>query len=292
MKIKGNISAKTKIYAILGDPIEHSLSPIIYNNAFRIKGLDKVFIALKTNKKNLKLALDTVRSFNIKGLSITMPLKEEIMNYLNNLSTEAKIIGAVNCVVNKNGVLNGYNTDGKGFSLSLKGKTRDNMNNVFVFGAGGVAKAIIVQLMLENIKNIYITNRHIDRAKLLVKNIKNLGSSNFKIIRWDPEEWGKVINSCNLIVNATSLGMKNIGDLSTMIPWTKIKEHTVIYDTVYEPLETKLLKRAVNLEFKVINGTNLLLYQASIAFNLWTDEELPLNLVQREMLSFLNRKNK
>jgi shikimate dehydrogenase len=284
------VSGKTEIYAILGDPIYHSLSPIIHNEAFKIKDLDKVFIALKTNNRTIKLAMEAIRNFNLKGLSITMPLKELIIEYLDDLSNDAKIIGAVNCVVNNGGLLVGYNTDGKGFSLSLKDMGINNLKNVFVIGAGGVAKAIVLQLMLENVKNIFITNRHIDRAKTVEAKLKSISSSLINIIEWDYKEWSKVINSCDLIVNATSLGMEDIGDLSVMIPWEVVNKRTIIYDTIYKPLETKLIKKSKNMNLKIINGINLLIYQASISFNLWTKKELPIVIIKNKISSFLEVK--
>ncbi len=282
------ISGKTQIYAILGDPIYHSLSPIIHNEAFRIKDLDKVFIALKTNEENLKLAIEATRSLNLRGLSITMPLKEIIVDYLDDLSTDAQIIGAVNCIINNEGALIGHNTDGKGFSLSLRAMGMCDIENVFIFGAGGVAKAIIVQLMLENIRNIYITDRHIRRAKVLEEKYRNISSSRINIIEWNYEEWSKVINNCDLLINATSLGMRDIGDLSAMIPWRIINRNTIIYDTIYEPLETKLVKKSKELNLRVVSGINLLVYQASIAFNLWTKEDFPLIVIKKEISSLLN----
>jgi shikimate dehydrogenase len=284
------VSGRTEIYAILGDPIYHSLSPIIHNEAFKIKDLDKVFIALKTNNRTIKLAMEAIRNFNLKGLSITMPLKELIIEYLDDLSNDAKIIGVVNCVVNNEGLLVGYNTDGKGFSLSLKDMGINNLKNVFVIGAGGVAKAIVLQLMLENVKNIFITNRHINRAKTVEAKLKGISSSLINIIEWDYKEWSKVINSCDLIVNATSLGMEDIGDLSAMIPWEVVDKRTIIYDTIYKPLETKLIKKSKNMNLKVINGINLLIYQASISFNLWTKKELPIAFIKNQISSFLEGK--
>jgi shikimate dehydrogenase len=288
--MKKIISGKTEIYAILGDPICHSLSPIIHNEAFKIKDLDKVFIALKTNNKTIKLAIEAIRNFNLKGLSVTMPLKELIIEYLDDLSNDAKIIGAVNCVVNNKGLLVGYNTDGKGFSLSLKDMGINNLKNVFVIGAGGVAKAIVLQLMLENVKNIFITNRHIDRLKTVEAKLKGISSSLINIIEWDYKEWSKVISRCDLIVNATSLGMKDVGDLSAMIPWEVIDQSTIIYDTVYEPLETKLIKKSKSLNLKAINGINLLIYQASISFNIWTKEEFPIAFIKNQISSSLEGK--
>lgn len=282
------VSGRTKIYAILGDPVEHSLSPVIHNAAFKEKKIDNVFIALKTNLENLECAMSFIRTFDIKGLSITMPLKEAVVEYLDKLSPEAELIGAVNCIVNDNGVLTGYNTDSQGFGLSLK-KNMIKPETAFVLGAGGVAKAIATSLALNNTKSIYITNRHMERAKALAERIKARSSVDINVIEWSKDRWKDYIKSSDLIINATSVGMNNKGDLSDMIPWESIQPHTVIYESIYSPFKTRFLKKAEEYQLKTIMGTELLLYQAVVAFELWTKQEPAIQIMKYAIAHFLKK---
>ncbi|HHW01761.1 MAG TPA: shikimate dehydrogenase [Thermoanaerobacterales bacterium] len=284
------ISGKTDIYAILGDPVSHSLSPVIHNSAFKYENLDKVFIALKTGKENLKLAMEMVRTFSIKGLSVTMPLKEEILQYLDKLSPEAQLIGAVNCINNENGILTGYNTDSRGFGLSLLAKYNRYPSIAFVFGAGGVAKAVAVELAMNKVKKIYITNRNFERAKSLEDKLSFFKETNVEVIQWEDVKWNNALNESDLIVNCTSLGMNNKGDLSLLVPWDKVRKDAIIYETVYEPLETTFLKKARSLNLDTIAGINLLIYQAAVAFEIWTGKVAPLKIMEQSVVNFLNSK--
>lgn len=281
------ISGKTDIYAILGDPVSHSLSPIIHNSAFEHEKLDKVFIAFKTGKEDLSMAMKMVRTFSIKGLSVTMPLKEEILQYLDKLSPEARLIGAVNCVINDDGILTGYNTDSSGFGLSLLSKYNKYPSTVFIFGAGGVAKAVAVHLAMNKVKKIYITNRNYDRATALADKLSNFKEIEVRILPWEIRQWSNALNESDLIVNCTSLGMNNKGDLAVLVPWQYVQKNAVIYDTVYEPLETSFLKKAGSLNLDTVAGTSLLIHQAAVAFKIWTGREAPLEIMEKSIVEYL-----
>jgi len=284
------VSGKTDIYAIIGDPVSHSLSPVIHNGAFEYENLDKVFIALKSNKENLKLTMDMVRVFSFKGLTVTMPLKEEVIPYLDKLSPEAQFIGAVNCVSNEDGILTGYNTDSSGFGLSLLSKYKRFPSIAFMFGAGGVAKAIAVQLAMNKVKKIYITNRNFERAKSLADKLSFFKETDVEVIPWEDMKWSDALYESGLVVNCTSIGMKNKGDLSALIPWDSIRKDTIIYETIYEPLETTFLKKARSQNFDPIAGISLLVYQATTAFKIWTGREAPLEAMEKAVVDFLYNK--
>lgn len=273
------VSGKTQIYAILGTPISHSLSPIIHNTLFSYNNLDKIFLALNTDIDHLKLAIDVVRSFDIKGLSITMPLKEDILKYCDKLSPEAEIIGAVNCILNKNGILTGYNTDCTGFSMSIINKVGALPDRVFIFGAGGVGKAIAAELVLKGVNKLFLTNRSIDKAENLGKKLEHLNKTEVEIIPWDRKSWEEGIKESDLIINCTSLGMYNNGNLADIVPWKLVRSNTLIYETIYEPRETTLISKARSLNLKVIEGINLLIYQAAAAYKIWTELEPDINII-------------
>jgi shikimate dehydrogenase len=280
------VSGKTGLYAILGDPIEHALSPVIHNSVFQSLGLDKVFLALRVNRSTLKLAMDMVRTLHFKGIVTTMPLKEEVMAYLDDLSPEARLIGAVNTIVNNQGKLTGYNTDSLGFWVSLE-ELNVTPQTFFLFGAGGVSKAIAAQIALQGAKKLYITNRRLEKALALSDKMMSLGRTEIEVIPWEPEAWEKGLLDSELIVNGTSLGMKHEGDLSELVlSWDRMSRQSIIYDTVYEPLETTLLRKARSLGFPVIPGTALVLHQALIASRFFTGKEPPSEVVREAIRRF------
>ena len=275
------VSGKTQIYAILGTPISHSLSPVIHNTMFCHDNLDKIFLALNTDTDHLQLAIDAVRTFDIKGLSITMPLKEEVIRYCDKLSPEAEIIGAVNCIANKNGILTGYNTDCTGFSMSIINEIGALPDRVFIFGAGGVGKAIAAEMALKGVRKLFLTNRSIDKAENLGEKIEHLNKTEVEIIPWDRKSWEEGLKKAELIINCTSLGMNNNGNLADTVPWESIRSNTLIYETIYEPRETTLINKARSLNLKVIEGINLLVYQAAAAYKIWTGLEPDINTILR-----------
>ena len=280
---KDTISGKTEIYAIIGNPVTHSLSPLIHNSAFQHQNLDKVYIALPAGVEQLALATEMVRSFHIKGLNVTMPLKEAILPYLDKLSPEAASIGAVNCVKNSGGFLTGYNTDSTGFGLSIQENRGAYPSSAFLFGAGGAAKAIAVHLVLQGIDRLYITNRNVQRAGALGAQLLALGQTKVQVLPWDTATWAPYFCQCELVINATALGMKRVGDLGALLPWASLAKGTIIYETVYEPLCTSLMKQAGDLGFTVIPGTELLLYQAADAYQIWTGGTAPLAVMRQAM---------
>lgn len=289
MKISTALSGQTEIYAVLGKPIKHSLSPMIHNTAFLETGLDKVYVAFEAMPDKLKLAIDMMRAFDIKGFNLTMPLKEEVIQYLDQLSPEAELIGAVNCVDNKNGILTGYNTDSRGFALSVLKKHSQIPKRAFVLGAGGVSKAICVQLVLQGVEQIYITNRHTERAKTLADKVSVIGETKIDVIPWDRKDWEKIMPECGIIINATSLGMGNAGNMAALIPWSNISKKAIVYETIYNPLETGFLKHAREIGLSTVEGLDLLLYQGAIAFEIWTGREMPLSVVKTAMARYLSK---
>lgn len=197
------ITGKTKIIGIFGDPIEHTFSPLIHNEAFKYLGLDYCYVPFHVKREKLKEAVEGIRALDIKGVNITVPHKEEVIKYLDIVSDEAKEIGAVNTIVNMEGVLKGYNTDVRGFISSLKeegffikGK------NVLIIGGGGAARAVVYGILIEG-GRVYIFNRTSTKAQAIKEKFSNLGF--IEII----ENINKfVAEKINIIVNATSLGIK------------------------------------------------------------------------------------
>jgi len=270
------ITGKTKIIGIFGDPVEHSLSPLIHNEAFKHTGLDYCYVAFHVKREKLKEAVEAIRALNIKGVNITVPHKEAVIQYIDEVSEEAKNIGAVNTILNNEGFLKGFNTDVDGFILSLKEEgVSIKDNNFLVLGAGGAAKAVIYGILKEG-GRVYIYNRTIIKAQAIKEKFSNSG-------------FIEVLNAINssitekmhAIVNATSLGLKK-DDPMPLNPELLKPEH-VYCDIVYP--ETPLMKEAEKIGCKVIGGTGMLLWQAAFAFQIWTGVDAPVE----PMKKILNR---
>jgi shikimate dehydrogenase len=258
------ITGKTKIVGIFGDPIEHTLSPLIHNTAFQELGLDYCYVPFHVKKEKLKEAVSAIRALNIKGVNITVPHKESVMQYLDEISEEAKYIGAVNTVLNDEGILKGFNTDAKGFIMSLKEqKVPVKDKNILVLGAGGAAKAVIYGILKEK-GRIYIFNRTVSKAYKIKDSFSNIGQIEI-VEKID----SSLMHKINIIVNATSLGLKK-NDPMPMNP-NLLKNKHIYYDVIYP--ETPLMEEAEKIGCKVIGGIGMLLYQAFLAFEIWTNQK-------------------
>ncbi len=266
------ITGKTKVIGIFGDPVEHSLSPLIHNEAFKYLGLDYCYVPFLVKKEKLKEAVEGIKALNIKGVNITVPHKEEVIQYLDELSEEATIIGAVNTILNQEGILKGFNTDAKGFIYSLKeAEINIKDKNILVLGAGGAAKAVIYGILMEK-GRVFIYNRTIEKAKNLEKKFKKVGDINvLKTI-----EKG-VLEKMDIIVNATSLGLKKNDPLPLSPEF--LNSDQIYCDIVYP--ETPMMREAEKVGCKVIGGIGMLLWQAVFAFEIWTEIKPPVDILKR-----------
>ncbi|OTP11804.1 shikimate 5-dehydrogenase [Enterococcus sp. 10A9_DIV0425] len=273
------ISGKTKLAGIFASPVTHSLSPKMHNTAFAKCGIDAVYLAFDVDQKNLLKAVEGIRTFHMLGVNLSMPNKTAVIPYLDGLSKEAELIGAVNTVVNQDNRLIGYNTDGMGFMRSVEeaGLTVKN-KKLMVLGAGGAAKAIVVQAALDGGREVVIYKRKNDTFASVQAYFKNVAEqTNCSIHVYDYEDevqMRKDSQSSDILVNATDIGMGNKKEL-TPIDKAMLHEKLVIFDLIYSPQETQLLKEARANGCESQNGLGMLLYQGAIAFELWTGQEMP-----------------
>ena len=269
----------TKTFAVIGDPIDHSLSPNIHNSAFRELDLDCTYIAYKIPKNELNYGLDALKKIKISGFNVTIPHKIDIMKFLDGTDEDSKLIGASNTVTNQNGVLTGYNTDMQGFLDPIIQRELDIKNsNILLYGAGGAARAIIVAFAKQNAKKITIVNRTIEKGKELEELGKKLGL-NSEIISLENFEGNK--NKYDFVINSTSIGMKNeIFPISQDL----IDEDSVVYDIVYKPINTDLIKKAKNVNATIIYGYEMLLGQAVRSFEIWMDKKAPYSAMKKAIL--------
>lgn len=286
-----NISGKTKIVGIFGYPVGHTLSPLMHNSAFSYLGLDYIYLPFAVSENELKNAVSSLRALNIVGVNVTVPHKEKVIKYLDEITEEVKKIGAVNTIKNESGKLIGYNTDKSGFvETLLSAKVKLENKKICVLGSGGAARAVCFGLLEHKVKKIIITDIIEEKAKALKRHLKKFyPDKNIQAIVHEEEIVFKKVEEVDILVNATPVGMSPTPHLS---PLKKIPTHTnlVVYDLVYNPLKTKLLEMAQKQKQTTISGIEMLIYQGKGAFEIWTNTPAPVNIIRRNVLRVLEKK--
>ena len=246
-----------KKYLVIGNPIEHSLSPMLHNYWIKKNNIDAVYEKKKLDENELKNIINDIKKKKLNGVNVTVPFKKTIIPFLDSLSTEANETQSVNTIYLNNGKIIGHNTDAAGFELAIK-KLEYNLNNkkVFILGAGGVVSSIIFALNKMNPSEIILANRTKEKTLILKDSFKNI-----KII-----DWGEIPNF-DMIINATSLGLKETDKIN--LDFSNIGQNKIFYDVIYNPKETNFLKIAKNLGHRFENGKMMFVYQAHQAFTLW-----------------------
>ena len=271
MKIDGY----TRLAAVVANPIKHSISPFIHNSAFEATNTNGVYLAWEVDAAELAETVANIRRYQMYGINLSMPYKEQVIPYLDQLNEEACLIGAVNTVVNREGTLIGYNTDGKGFFKSLP-SFKISRKRLVLLGAGGAAKAILAQAILDGVSQIsvFVRSSSMEKTRPYLEKIQN--ATGFRVDLFaleDVQDLQDSITKADLLVNATSVGMDGT---SQPIPTSIVlPEKLMVADVIYQPFETPFLKWARNQGNQSINGLGMLLYQAAEAFELWTGKEMP-----------------
>lgn len=282
-KISCNHTHFPKILGIIGHPVSHSLSPLMHNTAIAHYNLDYIYLPFEVSPKELFYAMKGIVSLGFKGINVTVPYKEDVMEYLDKISPHAKLIGAVNTILVENGKLIGYNTDGIGFTTSIKryAGVSPYKKSVLMLGAGGAARAVAVQLALDKVRNIFIANRTKDRAEKLARHIRSNISKplSVEVIPNNKKFIKKRIDVVDIVINATSLGMSGKNNIKAF-PYECITDKHLVCDLVYNPLETYFLKESRNRGAKILNGLGMLICQGSYSFEIWTKKKLPINIIE------------
>ena len=268
-----------KTYAVIGDPIDHSLSPNIHNAAFRELGLDCTYIAYRIPKGELEEGIESLKKIKISGFNVTIPHKVEMIKFLDVVNDDCKIIGATNTVSNDNGKLIGYNTDMDGFLDPLKRRKLDlKGSKILLIGAGGAARAITVGFVKEKAKKITIANRTLENANILAQFGQKIGIDATALTL---NQVGDSAKDYDIIVNATSIGMTNE---PSPISTKTINAKSIVYDIVYKPINTDLIKRSKKNGATIVYGYEMLLGQAVIAFKIWHGIEAPYEVMKKSIL--------
>lgn len=281
MKITGT----TGLFALFGSPVSHSGSPAMYNYSFEKLGLDYVYVAIDIGKKNIKEMVEAARLFGLKGFNLTMPCKNETVHYLDEVSTEAKIVGAVNTVVNDNGILKGYITDGSGFVDNLEAKgisVKDK--KITIVGSGGAGTAIQVELAKRGVREVSVLSRKngfFDRAIETAKKIKEIHPSTLIKVNDSqdiPLVTSEVLES-DIFINASIIGMKPKQEETVIKDKRAFHKDLIVCDCVYNPVETRLLFEAKEAGLKTVDGRGMLLYQGAQNFKIFTGMDMPVQEV-------------
>lgn len=276
----GKLSGSTKLAAVIGDPVQHSLSPALFNGAFDAMGMDWVYLAFTVEADGAAQAVKSMRALGIRGMSVTMPHKVDVIAALDSLSPTAELLNAVNCIVNNDGHLRGYNTDGAGFLGSLIAQGFDPADKTcLVVGAGGAARAVILALAEAGASEVIVHNRDLGRATVaaaLGAGAGSVGSSGH--LEGD-------LAKCDLAINCTPLGMQP--DDEPPMPFRAIRKDQFVADLIYHPAQTPLLEAAQNVGAEHCNGVGMLTHQAAEAFTLITGIDAPLKPMESAMRAAL-----
>lgn len=281
MKIKGS----TNIVGLIGHPVEHSFSPPMHNAAFEKLGMDYAYVAFDVDPNNLGSAIEGAKSLNINGFNVTIPHKIEVMQFLDEIDEVAGLIGAVNTIDFKN--MKGYNTDGIGAVRAIEEVISIKDKNVVIAGAGGASRAISFYLAKYGADSITILNRNVDRAISLAGDV--LDSGLIVDVQADSmSEINNYLSDADILVDTTPMGMHHHVDDEPIARAEDMHEDLVVFDAVYNPNETVLIKEAIKAGAKPVYGIKMLLYQGAESFKIWTGVDAPVDEMEKALRQTLN----
>ena len=280
-----NIKGSTNIVGLIGHPVEHSFSPPMHNAAFEALGMDYAYVAFDVDPSDLKSAIDGAKSLDIKGFNVTIPHKIQVMDYLDEIDEVAGLIGAVNTIDFKE--MKGYNTDGIGAIKAIEEVTSLKDKNVVIAGAGGASRAISFYIAKYGAGSLTILNRNVEKAQNLAEDVLNSG-----LIDSVKSDSISTINDClidaDILIDTTPVGMHpHINDEPIALA-EDMHENLVVFDAVYNPNETVLLKEAIDAGAKPVYGIKMLLYQGAESFEIWTGKKAPIDVMEEALRKTLN----
>lgn len=284
------ITGHTVLTGLLGSPVSHSISPMMHNEAFKQLKLDYVYLAFDVNEENMESAVNGLRTLNVRGFNVTMPGKNIMSKLCDKLTPAAKITGAVNTVVNDNGILTGYTTDGIGYMRAVEDAGHNIIGKkMTLLGAGGAATAIFVQAALDGVSEISIFNnrsKNFERAQNIIERLNEYTSCKVRLFDYEDEAVLKrEIGDSTILINGTSVGMSPDIEQSIITDSSVFHKDLIVSDIIYNPRETKLMKLAKEAGCQTFNGLYMLLYQGAEAFKIWTGLEMPIDIIKQKYFS-------
>ena len=276
-----NIDGHTRLLGLIGTPVGHSKSPAMYNFCFEKFGLNCAYLAFDVPVEKVADAINALRTFNVMGANVTMPLKNAVIPYLDEVSQASQAIGSVNTIVNKDGKLTGYVTDGMGYTGELRrGGVEIAGKTVTLLGAGGAASAIAIEAALEGAKEIRVFNKRDAFWERALHNLETIGKAapECRISLNDLDDADALrasIDTSDILTNATRVGMKPMDDQSLITDLTMLRPGLIVTDVVYDPEETKLLRDARAAGCKTFDGLGMLVEQGAASFKLYTGLDMP-----------------
>jgi len=289
MSLKNPITAKTKVLCVIGHPIEHSMSPTMHNAAIRDLALDYVYVAYDIHPNNLEKAVQGFKALNITGINVTIPHKESVMKYLDEIDPVAQKIGAINTIKNENDRLKARNTDAAGGKKALQDAgCKTQRKNVLFLGSGGVSRALCY-VLAEEVNQIVLTDIIEERAVALAKEIKGTTGANIEGFQSNEHVLKQRINEIDILINATPIGMYPKVS-NTPISKALLHSDLFVFDVVYNPLETQLMKDAAKIGCKTLGGLDMLINQGAMAFEWWTGKRPNSDLMKEKIIEFLGIK--
>lgn len=279
------ITGETKLAAVLATPIKHSISPLIHNTAFKELGINAVYLAFEVGTEDLAAALETVKTFNLMGVNLSMPNKQLGYELVDEASEVAHLVQSINTIVHRDGKLIGYNTDGYGFMQSLRDEEIEIIDQSFVFlGGGGAAISIIAQAAVDGAKDVVVFNRSGSSYSQVEERLALIAKQTSCPIRLLPIENQELLEAeiaiADILVNATSVGMSPNEGSCLISDGSWLRSDLAVADIIYEPRETKLLTLAKEQGCQTVNGLGMLLHQGAQAFELWTGQPMPVEVVR------------
>lgn len=283
--------SQKKLFGIVGYPLLHSLSPALHEFIMKKIGVSGYYHIFEVNKEQLDSTIQRMKACEFIGFNVTIPHKQRIISYLDEITQEAEWMGAVNTVLIKPDKLYGHNTDGIGFIQALKNNNIEiHGKSAVVLGAGGAARAVAYSLMRRGLNKLWVLNRTRSHAELLVNQLsKRIGFSNTNFGRLDEETITKAIKSAELLINATSIGMWPDIEANPY-SFHNVSSDLTVIDLVYNPIKTKFLKKANMAGIKTIDGLDMLIYQGVESMQLWSGATIPIELFFKELKLYLLKK--
>ena len=283
------VTGQTRLAGIIGHPIAHTLSPAMHNAAFAEMGMDWCYLPFDVRPQELGAALAGLGALGCQGLNVTIPHKQAVVQYMSRLSSEARLIGAVNTIefLGKRPI--GHNTDGRGFVHAFEDEGGEKLTGkrVLLLGAGGAAAAVAVQLLIEGVDHLTLANRTVKKAQRLVESCRRrFARKRVTALPLRADRLAPIVREVQIIINATSLGMRS--EDRSPIPAGLLRPDLAVCDLVYKPPMTPLLREAQSVGARTINGVGMLLWQGALAFEIWTGKKPPVEVMKKALQKALS----